>query len=212
MTAVVLAGGADRRGPIRQVQQLDAFFIPLYVALLGVTTGIAARNRRRAGRVVAGVAVALFVSAGVFDHRENGAIESLLASLDWAVGSALPSASVGDAVLQALQVSDLPARVVREASIKWTLLLLGGGLLGFLLLARPYREAWPRRFVALAGLVLLFGAAVGTGLWVDPRTVDPASWCLVAGTLVLFVVAVRASDALQDPEATDDTGSRPGAP
>ena len=90
VTAVVLAGGADRRGPIRQVQQLDAFFIPLYVALLGVTTGIAARNRRRAGRMVAGVAVALFVSAGVFDHRENGAIESLLASLDWAVGSAPP--------------------------------------------------------------------------------------------------------------------------
>ena len=115
-------------------------------------------------------------------------------------------------MLQALQVSDLPARVVREASIKWTLLLLGGGLLGFLLLARPYREAWPRRFVALAGLVLLFGAALGTGLWVDPRTVDPASWCLVAGTLVLFVVAVRASDALQDPEATDTPGPAPVRP
>jgi hypothetical protein len=197
--AVVLAGGTDRRAPIRRVQQLDEYFIPAYVALFGVITGIGARYRRRAGRIVAAFAILLFGAAGAADHRENAAIDTLLASLDPMIGTTTAPDAILETARVALETSSIPASVVRAASVKWTLLFLGGGLLGFLLLARPYEPAWPRRFLASSGIVLLFGAGLGVGLWIDPRSVEPASWCLIGGMLGLFAVAALRSEALADP-------------
>jgi hypothetical protein len=197
--AVVLADGVDRRSLIRQIQQLDGYFIPLYVALFGVLGAVGARHRRLAGRIVAAVTILLFAAAGAADYQENAAIGALLDSLDPAIGTTAVPGGMRDAARAALETSPLPASVVRAASFKWTLLFLGGGLLGFLLLARQYEPTWPRRCLALAGLTLLFGAGLGAGLWIDPRSVEPASWCLIGGMLVLFAVAALASEALRDP-------------
>jgi hypothetical protein len=81
-----------------------------------------------------------------------------------------------------------------------TALYCAFGLVGLLLMVRPYEFTLPRWLQGAGGNLLFFGMLLGLGFWVVPEVAPWAYSVCGAGALVALVVALRWPKTLDDPE------------